>query len=247
MPGSMALMSGLLDVLGACNTKTQSCFLERETAPRIKCEKNTSECWNQIDVFSDFDMTCTSGVLSFGEALNAREIKSLASTTTASTFVFWNGAGIKYWAQDLSWSIVEHNNINRQFSAYVNCTIIPAWSRRMEHSVKGTLKKEIVQVFRPNRMFPANSWPQNQSTLLASIPVSNPIAFSQSSSCFGVATPWCVLKMIQSILETMNPYYSVNRSELERQTKANLLSRLQPSLTHTHSCYKNGRLEVLPL
>ncbi|KAJ3056403.1 hypothetical protein HDU99_007412, partial [Rhizoclosmatium hyalinum] len=32
--------------------------------------------------------------------------------------------------------------------------------------------------------------------------------------------------MIQSILQTLNPYYSVNLSELERQTKANLLSRL---------------------
>ncbi|KAJ3067138.1 hypothetical protein HDU99_003614, partial [Rhizoclosmatium hyalinum] len=156
-----------------------------------------------------------------------KALKSVSSRPLIYKLTDPNTGENLFWDQELSWSIVEQVSASGGYSAYVNCTINPAWSRRHEHSLHGTLDKEIVQVFRRNQPILDNNRPINQSTLLSSIPVASPIAFTKSPTCLEFATPWCVLQMVQSMISAMDTdYLGIRFNELPRQTKSNPLSRL---------------------
>ncbi|ORY29467.1 hypothetical protein BCR33DRAFT_842518 [Rhizoclosmatium globosum] len=145
--GFHAITTGLMNVVGSCDLKTQDCQVTKETAPVIKCGENASECWKEIDVFSDFEMNCTSHLLPYhSQPSGTKSTKSLTSVLSPMYIVQESAKTEPMFVTQpyVTWDIVE-NYLNLNFSASINCTIYPAWTKRVEDSVKGALSKNTVK------------------------------------------------------------------------------------------------------
>ncbi|KAJ3298797.1 hypothetical protein HDU79_006840 [Rhizoclosmatium sp. JEL0117] len=252
--GFHAITTGLMDVVGSCDLKTQDCQVTKETAPVIKCGENASECWKEIDVFSDFEMNCTSHLLPYhSQPSGTKSTKSLTSVLSPMYIVQESAKTEPMFVTQpyVTWDIVE-NYLNLNFSASINCTIYPAWTKRVEDSAKGTLSKNTVKVYKDS--FPVQNqfkfFQNYQSFLLGNVSANvGPLdskAFESAPACLGLANPWCVLYMVQEGLRAMQSF-SVSGS-VTQQLVSNPLSRLTTMChPYTYLLQQNSRTqEYLP-
>ncbi|ORY37064.1 hypothetical protein BCR33DRAFT_721701 [Rhizoclosmatium globosum] len=161
-------------VLSAAGTRSlrQAIF---DVEGSFTCLNGETECTTEIDVFSDYEMVCQSGSLS---SISSRIISATSKFVTT----------ILSAPPLIQWNIVE--SIYQEHPVYINCTVYPAWSKRIENSLEGTLSKKIFNLTTPSPEYP--------TSFIAS-----------STPCLNVATPICVLRMVQLALSSMNGEYAV--------------------------------------
>ncbi|KAJ3065979.1 hypothetical protein HDU99_003991, partial [Rhizoclosmatium hyalinum] len=214
--GTRSLRQAIFDVEGSCDSSGLCGNGVNSTSALVTCLNGENECTTEIDVFSDYEMVCQSGSLS---SISSRIISATSKFVTSvsqdpqSPFLFFDQP--YYLAPPLiQWNIVE--SIYQEHPVYINCTVYPAWSKRIENSLQGTLSKKIVHVYNTtstiNCSFNLTSPSPEcfQSSFIQNFSSEDPNSFIASSTpCLNVATPICVLRMVQLALSSMNGEYAV--------------------------------------
>ncbi|KAJ3058372.1 hypothetical protein HDU99_006835, partial [Rhizoclosmatium hyalinum] len=142
-------------------------------------------------------MNCTSHLLPYhSQPSGTKSTKSLTSVLSPMYIVQESAKTEPMFVTQpyVTWDIVE-NYLNLNFSASLNCTIYPAWTKRVEDSVKGALSKNTVKVYKDS--FPVQNqfkiFQNYQSFLLGNVSANvGPLdskAFESAPACLGLANP----------------------------------------------------------
>ncbi|ORY27059.1 hypothetical protein BCR33DRAFT_794019 [Rhizoclosmatium globosum] len=168
--GLSAFVSGFRDVTQACDS----------TATLVNCINGELDCTYKMDVFADYFMNCSyipPATAAKGRLLT-KQVESRLDLPTIRTGVLpvqYSGPPI------LTWSIIETStflNDNNSTSATMKCSIYTAWAQRTESSTQGTMSKNVIHTY-------------------DSFSTSHAFVSTASTSCLGVATPFCMLQLIQ--------------------------------------------------
>ncbi|KAJ3067531.1 hypothetical protein HDU99_003456, partial [Rhizoclosmatium hyalinum] len=202
--GLSAFVSGFRDVTQACDS-TGSCGSRElnSTATLVNCIHGELECTYKMDVFADYSMNCSyiPPTTAAKGRLLTKQVESRLDLPTIRTGVLpvqYSGPPI------LTWSIIETStflNDNNSTSATMKCSIYAAWAQRTESSTQGTMSKNVIHTydsFSTSRSCVGQGNGCPQDTYVLNVPT-QPGAFvsTASTSCLGVATPFCMLQLIQ--------------------------------------------------
>ncbi|ORY29466.1 hypothetical protein BCR33DRAFT_842517 [Rhizoclosmatium globosum] len=246
--GLNAITTGLMDVVGACDLNTKGCQMAKEPAPIIKCGENAYKCWEKMDIFADFEMSCTAQVLPYHtQPLGTKSTKSLTSVLKPINVIQETEKTAPMFDSQpyVTWTIVE-NYLYVNLSASINCTYI----RRGQIDLKIQSKEQSVGPLSKfsKRLFQFQTTPSwLLGNVSANIGFIDPRAFESSPACFGLANPWCVLSMVQEGLKGMEPLNVLG--SLKQQLISNPLSRLTTMChPYTFLLQKNPKtLNYLPI
>ncbi|ORY48563.1 hypothetical protein BCR33DRAFT_714321, partial [Rhizoclosmatium globosum] len=235
-----ALYGGIFDVIGAC-TGFGGCGSQaiNSSATLITCLNGELECFKEIDVYADYHMECNAGSTK-GDSHMGSGVKNVTSHTsfpsiyvgrrTKSTSAGKNkNLGVRPFGTkqntniedlqvifqqppQLNWTIEEKSN---KGGAYVSCSVWAAWVKRMESSVHGTVKKQIVHIYNQTNGRDCSqkqtSFTQDdeysectQSAYIKNYTTRDPNSFVSSPNTAFLAAPFVSLTLVSQQLEAIS-------------------------------------------